>query len=77
VNAVRRIHIVGRKNHGKTTLMVDLIEEFTRRGLRVGSMKHSIHVHELDQPGKDSYRHRHAGADPSAVVTRDMVCVGR
>jgi molybdopterin-guanine dinucleotide biosynthesis protein B len=74
---MRRIHIVGRKNHGKTTLMVELIEEFARRGLRVGAMKHSAHAHELDRPGKDSYRHRHAGANPAAIVTRDTVCVFR
>lgn len=66
---MNRIHIVGRKNHGKTTLMVELIRELTARGVRVGSIKHSSHVHELDTPGKDSYRQREAGAAPAAVVT--------
>lgn len=70
---IRRIHVVGRKNHGKTTLVVELIAEFTRQGLRVGSIKHSSHVHELDKPGKDSYRHREAGANPSAIITQDMI----
>lgn len=74
---MRLLHIVGRKNHGKTTLMSDLIEEFSRRGLRVGSIKHSSHSHELDQPGKDSFRHRKAGANPAAVVTTDLFGVYR
>jgi molybdopterin-guanine dinucleotide biosynthesis adapter protein len=70
---MKRIHIVGRKNHGKTTLMVDLLRELTRRGLRVGSIKHSSHSHELDTPGKDSFHHHQAGAEPTAVVTPDRV----
>ncbi len=70
---MKRIHIVGRKNHGKTTLIVELIREFSRRGLRVGVIKHSSHQHELDTPGKDSHRQRLAGAAPVAVVTSDLV----
>lgn len=66
---MHRIHLVGRKNHGKTTLLVELIRELHRRGLRVGSIKHSSHEHELDTPGKDSYRHGAAGASPSAIIT--------
>ncbi len=72
---MKRIHIVGRKNHGKTRLIVELIEHYTRRGLRVGSVKHSSHTHELDQPGKDSHRHRLAGAQPTTVVTTDLIAV--
>ncbi len=70
---MKRIHIVGRKNHGKTTLIVELIEQLTHRGLRVGAIKHTRHAHELDVPGKDSHRQRAAGADPVAVVTKDTV----
>ncbi len=66
---MNRIHLVGRKNHGKTTLLVELIAEYCRRGVRVGSIKHSSHEHELDQPGKDSHRHGSAGASPSAIFT--------
>lgn len=69
------IHIVGRKNHGKTTLVVDLVEEFCRRGIRVGTIKHSRHVHELDTPGKDSHRHRRAGSNPAAILTGDSIGV--
>lgn len=56
------IHIIGRKNSGKTTLIVDLVRELAVRGLKVGTIKHTHHHHELDTPGKDSHRHRQAGA---------------
>lgn len=72
---MKRVHIVGRKNHGKTTLIVELLEEFRRQGIRVGSIKHSAHRHELDLPGKDSYRHREAGANPAAIVSRSLIGV--
>lgn len=72
---MKRVHIVGRKNHGKTTLIVELLEEFRRRGIHVGSIKHSAHQHELDPPGKDSYRHRHAGADPAAIISKNLLGV--
>ncbi|MDY6823982.1 MAG: molybdopterin-guanine dinucleotide biosynthesis protein MobB [Thermodesulfobacteriota bacterium] len=63
------VHIVGCARNGKTALIVDLAREITRRGLKVGSLKHSGHDHELDRPGKDSYLHRQAGAVPAAVAT--------
>ena len=69
------LHVVGRKNHGKTTLIVELVQEFCRRGIRVGTIKHSRHVHELDSPGKDSYRHRQAGGQPAAIITQDSIGV--
>jgi len=69
---MKRIHIVGRKNHGKTTLLVELVEHLTKRGLRVGTIKHTCHVHDLDTPGSDSYRHRRAGAAPAAIVTGNL-----
>ncbi len=72
---MNRIHIVGRKNHGKTTLVVELVQEFCRRGIRVGTIKHSSHRHELDTPGKDSHRHRQAGGQPAAIITGDSVGV--
>lgn len=70
---MNRIHIVGRKNHGKTTLIVELLHELRARGVRVGSIKHSSHAHELDTPGKDSHRHRQAGAEPASIVTPDSI----
>jgi molybdopterin-guanine dinucleotide biosynthesis protein B len=72
---VKRIHIIGRKNHGKTTLVVELVRELSARGFRVGTIKHTHHEHELDLPGKDSYRHREAGAAVAGIVSRSMNAV--
>jgi molybdopterin-guanine dinucleotide biosynthesis protein MobB len=63
---MKRLHVIGRKNHGKTTLVSELTRELTERGNRIGTIKHTHHDHELDTPGKDSHRHRTSGA----------VCVG-
>ena len=54
--------IAGWKNSGKTGLMERLVAEFTARGLRVSTVKHAHHSFDVDHPGKDSYRHRAAGA---------------
>ena len=51
------IGIVGRKNSGKTTLLVAVAAELKRRGLRVASVKHGHHAFEIDHPGRDSWRH--------------------
>jgi molybdopterin-guanine dinucleotide biosynthesis protein B len=72
-----RIHVVGRKNSGKTTLIVELITELTARGLHVGSAKHTHHHHELDVSGKDSFLHRQAGAAPVAILSPGMTAVFR
>ena len=72
---MNRIHIIGGKNHGKTTLIVELVTALTRQGLRVGTIKHTHHQHELDTPGKDSHRHREAGADVVGIVTPSANCV--
>jgi molybdopterin-guanine dinucleotide biosynthesis adapter protein len=54
--------IIGWKNAGKTSLMERLVAEITERGFSVSTVKHVHHAVDLDQPGKDSYRHRAAGA---------------
>ena len=69
---MRILHIIGRKKHGKTTLVTELLRELVGRGVRVGTLKHSGHDHELDTPGKDSFLHRQAGASPVAVVTPSL-----
>ncbi len=69
------IHIIGHAGCGKTTLIVDLVEELTERKISVGTLKHSAHAHELDKPGKDSFRHRKAGACPAAMMTGEMTAV--
>ena len=67
-----RLHIIGRKNSGKTTLVVELVERLTERGLRVGTIKHTHHRHELDTPGKDSFRHRQAGSHAVGILSPQM-----
>lgn len=54
--------VVGWKNSGKTGLMERLVAHFAAEGLRVSSIKHAHHSFDVDHPGKDSYRHRQAGA---------------
>ena len=54
--------VVGWKNSGKTGLMERLVAEFTARGRTVSTLKHAHHAFDVDQPGKDSFRHREAGA---------------
>ena len=54
--------IVGKSGSGKTTLMEKLIPELKMMGLRVGTIKHDVHGFEIDQPGKDSWRHKQAGS---------------
>jgi molybdopterin-guanine dinucleotide biosynthesis protein B len=61
------LSVVGRKNAGKTELTVALGGEFNRRGYRVMTVKHS-HGFSLDQPGKDSWRHRHEGGANRTVL---------
>jgi molybdopterin-guanine dinucleotide biosynthesis protein B len=63
------VGIAGWKKSGKTTLAVRLIEEFTRRGLRVASIKHAHHEFQIDDGDTDSARHRRAGAAQVAVVS--------
>jgi molybdopterin-guanine dinucleotide biosynthesis protein B len=64
------IGIAGWKKSGKTTLAVRLIEAFTRRGLKVGSIKHAHHGFRVDEGNTDSARHRQAGAQQVAIVSR-------
>jgi len=72
-----RIHIIGRKNSGKTTLMVELVEHLSSLGCRVGTIKHTHHHHELDTPGKDSHQHRQAGAVAVGILSPGMSAVFR
>jgi len=62
------ISIVGKSDSGKTTLIEKLVPELTRRGYRVATVKHDIHGFEVDREGKDSWRHKQAGAH-SVVIS--------
>jgi molybdopterin-guanine dinucleotide biosynthesis protein MobB len=61
------VSVVGWSRVGKTTLLERLIPELRRRGFRVGTIKHHNHNFELDRPGKDSWRHKQAGASISVI----------
>ncbi len=69
------ISIAGKSNAGKTTLLVKLIAELTERGHRVGTVKHAHDGFELDKKGKDSWRHKKAGAKATLVVTDSSVAM--
>jgi len=62
--------IAGFKNSGKTTLLVDLLRVLTGRGFKVATIKHAHHSFDIDHPGKDSYRHRDAGAEEVIVSSQ-------
>ncbi len=61
--------VVGFKNAGKTGLMERLVSEMTSRGYSVSTIKHAHHSVDVDQPGKDSYRHRAAGASQTVLAS--------
>lgn len=63
--------VVGWKNSGKTGLMERLVAEFVARGLRVSTLKHAHHSFDVDHEGKDSYRHRVAGATEVLLASRN------
>ena len=61
------VSIVSKKNSGKTTLLEKLIPELRRRGVRVGTIKHDTHGFEIDHEGKDTWRHKRAGAQTVVI----------
>ena len=66
---VKLLGIVGFKNAGKTTLTERLVSELTARGYRISTVKHAHHAFDIDQEGRDSWRHRQAGASEVAIVS--------
>ncbi len=69
------ISIVGFSGSGKTTLIVKVIVELTRRGYRVGTIKHDAHRFEIDHEGKDSWRHKKAGAVSVLLTSREKLAL--
>ena len=57
------VSIVGKKNTGKTSLTVKVIEELTKRGYNVASIKHSHHTMEMDRENTDTWKHKNAGSN--------------
>jgi molybdopterin-guanine dinucleotide biosynthesis protein B len=68
-NPPRLIGLAGWSGAGKTTLMTRLIPILTGRGLKVSTIKHAHHAFDIDQPGKDSWLHRQAGATEVLVAS--------
>ena len=69
------ISFVGRSNTGKTTLLEKVIPLLRSRGLRVGTVKHHAGEFEIDREGKDSYRHKKAGATATMITSPTKVAL--
>ncbi|OGP96349.1 MAG: molybdopterin-guanine dinucleotide biosynthesis protein B [Deltaproteobacteria bacterium RBG_16_47_11] len=71
------ISIVGKSDSGKTTFIEKLLPELTRRGYRVATVKHDVHGFEVDREGKDSWRHKQAGAHTTVISSPQKVALIR
>jgi molybdopterin-guanine dinucleotide biosynthesis protein B len=69
------VSFVGRSNSGKTTLIERVIPELVRAGYRVATVKHAGHGFDLDTEGKDSWRHKRAGASTVVVVSKGSLAL--
>ena len=69
------IGVAGFKNSGKTTLVEKLVRSLTARGYRVSTVKHAHHSFDIDHEGRDSFRHRVAGASEVADISRDRTAL--
>jgi len=74
---MRIIGLAGWSGAGKTTLVSKLIPSITARGLTVSTVKHAHHAFDVDQPGKDSYMHRMAGATEVLVSSQNRFALMR
>ena len=69
------ICFVGRSQSGKTTLIEKLIPVLKNRGYRIGTIKHSHHVFDFDKSGKDSWRHKDAGAETVIIASPGKIAM--
>ena len=69
------ICIVGRSQSGKTTLIEKLIPVLKNKGYRIGTIKHSHHVFDFDKSGKDSWRHKDAGAETVIIASPGKIAM--
>lgn len=74
---MRVFGFAGWSGSGKTTLVEQLIKRLVAHGLRVSTIKHAHHDFDLDQPDKDSYRHRHAGSTEVLVSSAKRFAIVR
>ena len=71
------VSVVGKSDSGKTTLIEKLVPELTRRGYRIATVKHDLHGFEVDREGKDSWRHKQAGAHTVVISSPKKVALIR
>ena len=71
----RAVAVVGYKDSGKTRVVEVLVRELTDRGYRVGTLKHTAEDIPLDTPGKDTWRHREAGSEASAILHESSTAI--
>ena len=69
------IGVAGFKNSGKTTLVEKLVRHLTGIGLKVSTVKHAHHSFDIDHEGRDSFRHRKAGASQVAVISKERTAI--
>jgi molybdopterin-guanine dinucleotide biosynthesis protein MobB len=69
------VSVVGKSNSGKTTLVEKMIGELVRRKYRVATIKHNRHGFDIDHEGKDSWRHKQAGARTTVIASPHRVAV--
>jgi molybdopterin-guanine dinucleotide biosynthesis protein B len=69
------ICIVGRSQSGKTTLIEKLIPLLKDRGYKIGTIKHSHHIFDFDKTGKDSWRHKDAGAETVIIASPGKIAM--
>jgi molybdopterin-guanine dinucleotide biosynthesis adapter protein len=69
------IGVAGFKNAGKTTLVEKLVQHLSRLGYKVSTIKHAHHSFDIDHEGRDSFRHRKAGASQVAVISKERTAI--
>ncbi|MFH1115307.1 MAG: molybdopterin-guanine dinucleotide biosynthesis protein B [Pseudomonadota bacterium] len=69
------LSIVGKSDSGKTTLLEKVVRELTDRGYRIATVKHDAHSFEIDHEGKDSWRHKHAGARLTVISSASKIAL--
>jgi len=71
------VSIVGNSGSGKTTFLEQLIPKVIKRGYKVATIKHDAHNFEIDKPGKDSWKHRQAGAETVILSAKNRLAMIR
>jgi len=77
MSSIPMVVLVGTSGTGKTTFLEKLIKELKSRKIIVGTIKHDVHGFEMDQPGKDTWRHARAGSDAVAISSPTKVALVR